>query len=103
MTRLAHGVPVGGELDYLDDGTIAAAMRQRTKFYPTTAAHPSEHTCGCSLFRRVGFDVDGGSLRLFIPPYPRRAKTPPGVLSTILTLSRNPIEIWTQAHFEHPS
>ena len=32
VTRLAHGVPVGGELDYLDEGTIAAAIRQRTKF-----------------------------------------------------------------------
>ncbi len=32
LTRLAHGVPVGGELDYLDDGTLAAAMRQRTAF-----------------------------------------------------------------------
>ena len=32
MTRLAHGVPVGGELDYLDDGTLAQAMRARTKF-----------------------------------------------------------------------
>ena len=32
ITRLAHGVPVGGELDYLDDGTLAAAMRQRTVF-----------------------------------------------------------------------
>jgi recombination protein RecR len=31
-TRLAHGVPVGGELDYLDDGTLAAALRQRTAF-----------------------------------------------------------------------
>ena len=31
-TRLAHGVPVGGELDYLDDGTLSAAMRQRTAF-----------------------------------------------------------------------
>ncbi len=30
VTRLAHGVPVGGELDYLDEGTLAAAMRQRT-------------------------------------------------------------------------
>ena len=30
MTRLAHGVPVGGELDYLDDGTLAAALNQRT-------------------------------------------------------------------------
>ena len=32
VTRLAHGVPVGGELDFLDDGTLAAAMRQRTAF-----------------------------------------------------------------------
>jgi recombination protein RecR len=30
LTRLAHGVPVGGELDYLDEGTLSAAMRQRT-------------------------------------------------------------------------
>ncbi|MBV1701885.1 MAG: recombination mediator RecR [Hyphomicrobiales bacterium] len=32
VTRLAHGVPVGGELDYLDDGTLSAALRQRTAF-----------------------------------------------------------------------
>ena len=32
VTRLAHGVPVGGELDYLDEGTIAAALRSRTPF-----------------------------------------------------------------------
>ena len=32
VTRLAHGVPVGGELDYLDEGTLAAAIRQRTAF-----------------------------------------------------------------------
>ena len=30
VTRLAHGVPVGGELDYLDEGTLIAAIRQRT-------------------------------------------------------------------------
>ncbi|MFW8587147.1 recombination mediator RecR [Rhizobium beringeri] len=30
ITRLAHGVPVGGELDYLDEGTLAAALRART-------------------------------------------------------------------------
>ncbi len=29
VTRLAHGVPVGGELDYLDDGTIATALKSR--------------------------------------------------------------------------
>ncbi len=29
VTRLAHGVPVGGELDYLDDGTLSAALQAR--------------------------------------------------------------------------
>ncbi|HEY4136114.1 MAG TPA: recombination mediator RecR [Alphaproteobacteria bacterium] len=29
ITRLAHGVPVGGELDYLDDGTLGAALKAR--------------------------------------------------------------------------
>ena len=29
VTQLAHGVPVGGELDYLDEGTIAQALRAR--------------------------------------------------------------------------
>lgn len=29
ITRLAHGVPVGGELDYLDDGTIMTALKSR--------------------------------------------------------------------------
>lgn len=32
VTSLAQGVPVGGELDYLDDGTISAALRARRKF-----------------------------------------------------------------------
>ena len=31
ITRLAHGVPIGGELDYLDDGTLAQALKARTK------------------------------------------------------------------------
>lgn len=31
VTRLAHGVPVGGELDYLDDGTLAQALKARSK------------------------------------------------------------------------
>ena len=30
ITRLAHGVPVGGELDYLDEGTLAAAIKSRS-------------------------------------------------------------------------
>jgi recombination protein RecR len=29
VSRLAHGVPVGGELDYLDDGTLATALKAR--------------------------------------------------------------------------
>lgn len=32
VTKLAHGVPVGGELDYLDEGTLSAAIRSRTSF-----------------------------------------------------------------------
>ncbi|MCB9978032.1 MAG: recombination protein RecR [Rhodospirillales bacterium] len=31
ISRLSHGVPVGGELDYLDDGTIALALTARTQ------------------------------------------------------------------------
>ena len=31
VTRLAHGVPVGGELDYLDEGTLSQALRARTR------------------------------------------------------------------------
>lgn len=30
ITRLAHGVPVGGELDYLDEGTLSQALKART-------------------------------------------------------------------------
>jgi len=32
VTSLAQGVPIGGELDYLDDGTIQAALRARKRF-----------------------------------------------------------------------
>jgi recombination protein RecR len=32
VTRLAHGVPVGGELDYMDEGTLAAALKARRPF-----------------------------------------------------------------------
>ena len=31
VTKLAHGVPVGGELDYLDEGTLAQALRARRR------------------------------------------------------------------------
>ncbi len=30
ITRLAHGLPMGGELDYLDDGTLTAALKARS-------------------------------------------------------------------------
>jgi recombination protein RecR len=29
VTRLAHGIPIGGELDYLDEGTLSAALKSR--------------------------------------------------------------------------
>ncbi|MFT5439424.1 MAG: recombination protein RecR [Alphaproteobacteria bacterium] len=29
ISGLAHGVPIGGELDYLDDGTLSAALKER--------------------------------------------------------------------------
>ncbi len=32
VSRLAHGIPVGGELDYLDDGTLGAALKARRPF-----------------------------------------------------------------------
>jgi recombination protein RecR len=32
ISRLAHGVPVGGELDWLDDGTLATALKARRAF-----------------------------------------------------------------------
>ena len=40
--------------------------------------------------------------RLFVPPFPPRAEKPRGALSTILTLRRNPLEIWGKAAFEQP-
>jgi cytochrome P450 len=40
--------------------------------------------------------------RSFVPPYPRRPEKPRGALSMILTLRRNPLEIWSEADFERP-
>ncbi len=31
VSRLAQGVPIGGELDYLDEGTLAAAIKSRRR------------------------------------------------------------------------
>jgi len=39
VTRLAHGVPVGGELNYLDDGTLGAALRARRPIREPTSGH----------------------------------------------------------------
>ena len=40
--------------------------------------------------------------RPFVPPFPRRPDKPRSALSLILTLRRNPIEIWCEADFERP-
>jgi cytochrome P450 len=40
--------------------------------------------------------------KLFVPPYPPRSDKPRGALSMILTLRRNPLEIWGKADFERP-
>ncbi len=32
VTRIARGVPVGGELEYVDSGTLAQALRERKRF-----------------------------------------------------------------------
>lgn len=32
ITRLAHGIPMGGELDYMDDGTLSAALNARLAY-----------------------------------------------------------------------
>ncbi|MDX1917431.1 MAG: recombination mediator RecR [Rickettsiaceae bacterium] len=32
ITRIASGIPIGGELDYLDEGTLTAALRSRSPF-----------------------------------------------------------------------
>jgi cytochrome P450 len=40
--------------------------------------------------------------KLFVPPYPPRPDRPRGTLSAILTLQRNPVELWCKADFERP-
>ncbi|MFA0812492.1 recombination mediator RecR [Microbulbifer epialgicus] len=36
VSRIAHGVPIGGELEYIDGGTLAHAFNSRTSFFPPT-------------------------------------------------------------------
>jgi cytochrome P450 len=40
--------------------------------------------------------------KLFVPPYPPRPDRPRASFSTLLTLQRNPIEVWCEADFEGP-
>ena len=61
------------------------------------------HWAGARL-ARGDFDV-GGDFTMhgaFVPPFPPRSEKPRGALSTILTLRRNPLEIWGEADFERP-
>ena len=43
VTRLAHGIPVGGELDYLDGGTLTAALKARQKVNSKNEANSASH------------------------------------------------------------
>src|SRR5271165_438971 len=54
------------------------------------------------VWRRRFSMATAAASQLFVPPYPPRSDKPRGALSTILTLRRNPIEIWAQAHFDRP-
>ena len=38
-TRIAHGVPLGGELEYLDSGTVSRALAARTKLHTNANVH----------------------------------------------------------------
>ena len=51
LTQLAHGLPVGGELDYLDEGTLAQALRARR---PVDRRTRPSGTGGRARRRRVG-------------------------------------------------
>jgi hypothetical protein len=39
ITHLAHGVPISGELDYFDDGTLMAAVKARRAILPDITGH----------------------------------------------------------------
>ncbi len=40
ITQIAHGIPIGGELEYLDDGTLATALKARRSFRFITIISP---------------------------------------------------------------
>jgi recombination protein RecR len=48
VTRLAHGLPVGGELNYLDDGTLGAALEARRPVPATSGTLPERAPHGGS-------------------------------------------------------
>jgi recombination protein RecR len=48
VTRLAHGLPVGGELNYLDDGTLGAALEARRPVPATSGMRPERAPPGGS-------------------------------------------------------
>jgi recombination protein RecR len=48
VTRLAHGLPVGGELNYLDDGTLGAALEARRPVPATSGTLPERSPPGGS-------------------------------------------------------
>src|SRR5690606_31379107 len=60
VTRLAHGVPVGGELDYLDEGTRTAALKTRAAFGHDRNAGRFDETAFCL---HSGLRISGGPLR----------------------------------------
>ena len=83
-------------------GNSAAAVEGHKWFlYPCRTRARRLHKTRGRWRRRVSMATAAAS-RLFVPPYPRRATKPLGTLSTILALRRNPIEIWSQAHFDRP-
>src|SRR5674476_759510 len=53
VTRLAHGVPVGGELDYLDEGTLATAIKHRTLFEALRGSSRWKWPCGCNQGSKI--------------------------------------------------
>src|SRR5271165_3493394 len=52
--------------------------------------------------RRFPMSLAANASRLFVPPFPPRSEKPRSAFSTILTLRRNPLEIWGKAAFEQP-
>src|SRR4051812_40726153 len=61
----------------------------------------------CGSARRFERPSGGANMNvavapLFRPPTAKRGKRPMGALPTLAALARNPVEIWSDLHFEHP-